>query len=901
MQQERHITSPQTVRSRQNTYWAVGIGLTLLLVFAPFSDWRGSGEFHTVMEAMATLLAVLVGLMALVRYYSRPNSLFLFIGAGFLGTGFLDGFHTIVTSAYFKPMMPSDLPALIPWSWVASRQFLSILMVLSLVAWRRENLLGDAGRISERAVYLGVAVVTLGSFLFFAFAPLPRAYYPELIFHRPEEFGPALFFMVALVGYLRKGYWRHDVFEHWLVLSLIVGFVGQAVFMSHSGKLFDYEFDIAHTLKKVSYVCVLTGLLINMYVVFRREIKTAQSLKTSEERGRAIVDTIFDAVITIDDHGKINTFNPAAETLFGYASDEVIGTNVKCLMPAPYLREHDGYLENFRHSGEKKIIGTGREVKGLRKDGSIFPMDLAVREMKIGDHRMFMGVLRDITEQKQAETTKREFLSTVSHELRTPLTSIKGSLGLIKTGAMGELPDKIMSMLDIAHNNSERLVRLISDILDVEKIEAGKMDFKMVPMDMGDLLSQAIEANKGYGETFDVRFVLVGDPQEAMVKGDHDRLMQVLANLLSNAAKFSPEGADVDVTLAREKEGIRVSVIDQGAGIPENFQNKIFTKFSQADSSDTRTKGGTGLGLNISKAIVEEHGGTIGFETEIDEGTIFSFVIPALGQGDLGVNHEDTRRILICEDEPEIAAMLAMVLEHDGFETDIAVTAAAAKEMLRHRVYDAMTLDLVLPDRDGLSLLKDLRDAVETRDLPVIVISVKSRTEADQLNGDAIDVVDWMQKPIDQDRLLRIMRLAVTSPSGGTRRILHVEEDQDILTIVGTLVGDIAEMVTAETVARAADLLSRETFDLVILDLTLPDGDGEELLHLLKREDGTTIPVVVFSGRDVSAQSSEKIQAALIKSRTSNEALLHTIRSVMESGYVKRDEAMDETPHQEND
>jgi len=194
-----------TARRRMAAYWIVGLGLVLGYAVTRGSTWTGSAQLHTVMEAVATLLAVIVGAMALVRFYAKKNNTFLFIGTGFLGSAFLDGYHTIVTSVFFKPFMPSDLPALIPWSWVASRQFLSILMLLSVLAWRREQRLGESGRISEKIVYVFATVFTLASFLFFAFVPLPRAYYPEIIFHRPEEFLPAIFFALALVGYLRKG------------------------------------------------------------------------------------------------------------------------------------------------------------------------------------------------------------------------------------------------------------------------------------------------------------------------------------------------------------------------------------------------------------------------------------------------------------------------------------------------------------------------------------------------------------------------------------------------------------------------------------------------------------------------------------------------------------------------
>ena len=203
----------------------VGLGLVLGYAATRGSIWTGGAQLHTVMEAVATLLAMIVGAMALARFYAKRNNTFLFIGTGFLGTAFLDGYHAIATSLFFKPFMPSDMPTLIPWSWVASRQFLSILMVLSLLAWLREHRLGKAGRFSDKTIYAFAALFTFLCFLFFAFVPPPRAYYPEFIFHRPEEFMPALFFAIALAGYLKKGAWRRDVFEHWLVLSLIIGLI----------------------------------------------------------------------------------------------------------------------------------------------------------------------------------------------------------------------------------------------------------------------------------------------------------------------------------------------------------------------------------------------------------------------------------------------------------------------------------------------------------------------------------------------------------------------------------------------------------------------------------------------------------------------------------------------------
>jgi len=617
------------------------------------------------------------------------------------------------------------------------------------------------------------------------------------------------------------------------------------------------------------------------------KVKTTQLFKDSQARTHAILDTVLDGIITIDPKGTIETYNPAAAFIFGYGAEEVVGKNVKCLMPEPYHSEHDGYLDNYHNSGVAKIIGSGREVVGQRKDGSTFPMELAVSRMLVGDKTMFTGIVRDITERKLAEKTKTEFISTVSHELRTPLTSIKGSLGLIKSGAVGELPEKLSRMLEIAYTNSDRLVRLINDILDIEKIAAGKMDFRMAPVELNGLLEQAVEANKGYGTEHGASFVLSSEGGEARVNGDQDRLMQVLANLMSNAAKFSPDEGTVEISLIQLDHFFRVSVRDQGPGIPEAFKDKIFGKFSQADSSDTRQKGGTGLGLNITKAIVEQHGGTIGFDSEVDAGSTFFFDLPQLQDQPsvpvVAASDHPQYHILICEDDSDISTLLDLMLKQDGYTTDIAKTAAQAEALLAQKTYDAMTLDLGLPDKDGITLFRELRQNSKTKDLPIIVISANATKGAVELNGDAIGIIDWIEKPIDQQRLSDDLRRAVASSSNGKARILHVEDDTDIVQIVASVVGGLAEIVPAMTLSKARSLLEQQAFDLVILDLMLPDGAGEELLPFLQKGNNKSIPVIVFSGQEISKKTAENIKAVLVKSKTTNESLLATIRSSIET------------------
>ena len=435
-------------------------------------------------------------------------------------------------------------------------------------------------------------------------------------------------------------------------------------------------------------------------------------LELSENRQRSIVENMVDGLITVDDQGVVTSFNPAASKIFGYKSEEIVGKNSKLLIPAFFHSKYDDYIKNIHQvSGQKNIAGD-RELEGQRKDKSCFPMELAVSEMIINGKKSYTGLVRDITERKQMEKMKNEFISTVSHELRTPLTSIRGSLGLLSGGAVGELSDQAKEMLKIAGNNTERLLLLINDILDIQKIESGQIAFKFQSLNLMPFLEQVLEDNAAYGEQHGVKFVIAKESIDTRVYADKDRLMQVMANLLSNAAKFSPDNETVEVSIAcHQNDSVRISVTDHGPGIPEEFQPKLFERFTQSDSSDSRQKGGTGLGLSITKAIVEKHGGQIGFVSREGIGTTFYVELPEF-VGDfqkedvnlfrqLPIQHAPS--VLIIEDDPDIAALIRRMLAEAGYNSDIAYNANEARQQLNRKSaqYKAITLDLVLPGEEG--------------------------------------------------------------------------------------------------------------------------------------------------------------------------------------------------------
>jgi CheY-like chemotaxis protein len=354
----------------------------------------------------------------------------------------------------------------------------------------------------------------------------------------------------------------------------------------------------------------------------------------------------------------------------------------------------------------------------------------------------YLGVLSDITERKRREAQldrlKREFISTVSHELRTPLTSIRGSLGLIAGGALGPLPEKAQSLVNIAHQNSERLVRIINDILDIEKVESGKLELQIGNVALAAVLREALEFNAPYGEKYQVRFVLESAPTQAQVRADPDRLMQVLANLLSNAAKFSPPRATVRVRARQEGAKARIEVQDSGMGIPEEFRGRIFQKFAQADSSSARRFEGTGLGLSITQRLVEAMGGSIGFTSETGRGTTFYFDLPASNTDSTQplletgrhrilffgreAPHAQRPRILHVEDDVDLSQVIEMALANHA-DVVSAPTLQSAEDHLRHEEFSLIVLDLGLPDGNGLSLLDRLEE-LSPRPIPVVILSV---------------------------------------------------------------------------------------------------------------------------------------------------------------------------------
>ena len=602
----------------------------------------------------------------------------------------------------------------------------------------------------------------------------------------------------------------------------------------------------------------------------------------------ATLESTADGIVAVNLAGKIVSCNQKFMQMWGVP--EAIVTSQECSQLLAFqmeqLADSQAFAAKIRNLSDRPDI-EAYDVITL-KDGRVFEwysLPQRIGEKIVGRVSSFC----DITERQKVERMKNEFISMVSHELRTPLTSIRGSLSLIVGGVAGEISPQAKELVKIAFKNSERLVLLINDILDIEKIESGKMDFQMEVVELIPLVEQAIEANHAYGEQFSVKFQLQSEDNLSCmtVKVDNYRLIQVISNLLSNAAKFSPPNETVTILVTRQENTVRVAVSDRGAGIPEAFRAKIFQKFAQADSTTTREKGGTGLGLSISKAIIEKLGGTIGFETETHVGTTFYFDLPQWESPKMRSPQKPC--ILICEDDRDIAKLLSLMLKHGGFDTEIAYNAREAKQLLSqqnspnspHLPYAAMTVDLAMPDQDGISLIRELREHENWRDLPIVIVSAQSSQGCQEFIGSGFAVVDWLDKPIDRGRLIAAVEKAALHRKDSKPRILHIEDDPDVLQVVSVILQDVAEVSHAANLQQTQQQLATNSFDLVILDLELPDGSGLELLPQLKCQSKRSVPVVVFSAQDLGQDAARKVEATLVKSRTSNQELLDTIKSLI--------------------
>jgi signal transduction histidine kinase/CheY-like chemotaxis protein len=481
------------------------------------------------------------------------------------------------------------------------------------------------------------------------------------------------------------------------------------------------------------------------------------------------------------------------------------------------------------------------------------------------------------------DTVKDEFISTVSHELRTPLTSIRGALGLLSAGLLGNVDPKAQNLLRIASNNTERLIRLINDILDLERMDSGRAELKLRRCSMYDLAHEAVDTMTTMAESAGVRIELVSNaPRDSIYfDADSDRILQVLTNLLSNAVKFSPVDSTVTIQIDSSPNSLLLRVVDQGRGIPADKLEAVFDRFRQVEVADATKKGGAGLGLAICRSIIQQHGGAIWAQGNANgvgatlwlqmsrsarasdaTSVEYAHVVAERGEG----------LVLVCDDDPGIREVVAEQLRQHGYDIleagsgdevlslarKHAPPVAGDKRRAAVRPISAILLDLYMPGLSGWETLEKLRQSGETASIPVIILSV---IPASDRPAQASSAQGWVQKPFNENLLLAELS-RVLRTRGESGRILLVE--QDVALAEKVLSGFRDSGVNMEHVGSLQQAVDRCLLgcpDLVILDLALPDGDGFSLVDWLRRQPGMReLPLVIYSAREVTPVEMEKLK-----------------------------------------
>lgn len=692
-QKARPIDRKGPIRTLERiaTYSVVFIVLLFIFIFVRGAEWRSNESLHTFFELTAVIVSSVVGVLSLIHFYTKRENIFLIVGLGFLGTALLDGYHIIVAFEFLNYLFPSSPSSLIVWSWNVSRIFLAAMMFLSLWAAIREDRRGELGKIHLRQAAFLVGALTVLSFLFFAFSPLPPAYYKVLYFSSPQEFIAGFFFIAALVGYFKRGLWRQEYFDHWIILSLIIGGAVQVMYMVFSRQLFDPLFDIAHVLKIVSYVVMLIGLLISIYhlvsdaqgskkkliaqnvelLKMQRELeikkmeftgqvkdmarqnerleetqkiafklvkdvgKAKAEIEQEQAKDEALLSSIGEGIIATDRVGKIIKVNSFAMELLGLSGrSKLEGKSVFTVVP---LQDEAGKDILLKQHPINRALSQGKKVVTLdyyivRKDGSRFPVAATITPIDFG--KVVIGtitVFRDITLEKEVNRAKTEFVSLASHQLRTPLSAITWYGEMLLDEEVGKINDKQRQYLEALYASTQRMVELVQAFLNVSRIELGTFAIEPEPTDLGKIVENVIGELQKHIQDKSLKIAKNYDPHLPLLNLAPNLMTIIFQNLISNAVKYTAEGGTIGLDIKCQKSDILVSVSDTGYGIPKHEQGKIFGKLFRADNVREKVPDGNGLGLYIVKAIVEQSGGKIWFESEENKGTTFYITLPLSG------------------------------------------------------------------------------------------------------------------------------------------------------------------------------------------------------------------------------------------------------------------------------
>jgi PAS domain S-box-containing protein len=640
-------------------------------------------------------------------------------------------------------------------------------------------------------------------------------------------------------------------------------------------------------LQRVMWILVmLVSLLLAcaLYVLWRQKIaqhKAELREYDGAKRNETILDSTIDAIVIVNPSGTIEMINRAASDMLGYDSASLSRRDFDVISD---IAPGGGSFSERIGLAEGRLRTPYWPARHVRhRTGRLLPVDIALGVMPLPDGDHIVVSFRDIAERQRIERLKDDLISTVSHELRTPLTSIVGALGLLRLDPAKRLHEESASLVAIAENNAQRLIRLINDMLDVDRIDSGKLRMAMAPIDLRQVVLRARDDNGGLARSADLTLDSSVPDQAMMVQGDEDRLLQVVTNLLSNAVKATPAGRHVRVGVTRSHDGRRATIYvdDEGPGIPEEFRSRIFGRFERA-SNDERAPG-TGLGLAIAREIVAQHGGELWFEDRPEGGARFAFSLAVTAPAATSHDIAHDAQILICESNPAIARTLQSQLSEEGYACRIVTNARDARTAIQANGFSVLLLDMALDDVDAFQFAREMRRLEGPEHLSILMVSPQ---EGDGSGPVSLDLVDWIDKPVDPGRLKAAVTASFRNSGVDRPTVLHLDDDQDTLEITASALKGAAYILKASTLAEARELLRVETPHLAILDVHLELGTGLDLLPDLVDDKGVAIPTIIYSAHDVDIEIAGQIDAVLVKSRTSLPDLKATVRRVVATRHI---------------
>lgn len=601
------------------------------------------------------------------------------------------------------------------------------------------------------------------------------------------------------------------------------------------------------------------------------------------------LESAVEGIAQLDSQGRYVHINPAYAQMLGYQPEELIGMKWQRTVHPDDLEIVETAYQDMLRNDKVEV-----EARALRKDGTVFDKQ-TVLVRSLNPQQTYLGsycFVKDISDRRLMERLKDEFISVVSHELRTPLTSISAALDLLAEGILQNQPEDAQRMLTIAANNTDRLVRLINDILDIERIESGKIVMTKQTCDTADLMNQSVEAIQDMADKAGVTLSI--SPLSVRLWADPDRIVQVLTNLLSNAVKFSSSGSTVWLSAEMgngewrmensensslpQTPSIVFTVKDQGRGIPPDKLESIFERFQQVDASDSRQKGGTGLGLAICRSILQQHEGQIWTESTLGEGSTFRFILPIFTPVQPSTAKPTTLSetiapeseieqqtfrpphpvVLVCDDDPSIRAVVQAMLERQGYQVLTAASGQEAVEQSLVQQPNVILLNLMMPEMNGWETLAALKQQSETQAIPVIIFS---GLLPDAREAPHPDISDWIVKPPDPKALCQALERALTSQNQPLK-ILVVEDDLDLAEVLTTMFArHRLETFHAQTGLEAIQLSQHILPDLLVLDLGLPEQDGFAVVDWLRQHNRLChVPVVIYTARDLDDHDRERLK-----------------------------------------